>query len=231
MAAILREAAGNGRLGLDELDERLDAVYTAKTYAELAPITQDLPDQIDAPADPAPASAYRDRIGGTPTSQVGIGILGGFQRKGSWVVPAEFTSVTVMGGGELDLREANFAQREVTIRVFAMMGGVQIIVPEDAEVHVNGIGIMGGFDSSGAGAGQPGAPRIIVTGFAFWGGASVERRPPHGKLGDERRGRDRERLERHLERHERHRERHEERHRERLERHRERDERWRGTGG
>ena len=34
-AEVLREAAGEGRLSMTELDERLDAVYEAKTYAEL----------------------------------------------------------------------------------------------------------------------------------------------------------------------------------------------------
>src|SRR6201992_564125 len=43
VANVLREAAGDGRLTMAELDERLDAVYAAKTYAELEPITHDLP--------------------------------------------------------------------------------------------------------------------------------------------------------------------------------------------
>src|SRR3712207_8251572 len=43
VAEILREAAGEGRLDLDELDQRLDATYAARTYADLVPITLDLP--------------------------------------------------------------------------------------------------------------------------------------------------------------------------------------------
>jgi hypothetical protein len=35
---------------------------------------------------------------------------------------------------------------------------------------------MGGFDHSQSGTGQPNAPRVVVTGFAFWGGVSVERK-------------------------------------------------------
>jgi hypothetical protein len=173
VASILRDAAGDGRLDLEELDERLSAVYAAKTYGELEPITHDLPSGTS----PKPVASQSDRIGGVPSSSVAVGILGGFSRKGGWVVPETLTAVAFMGGGELDLREARFAAPEVTIRVFAVMGGVEIIVPEDAEVHVNGIGIMGGFDHRAAGVGVPGAPRIIVTGVAFWGGASVERKP------------------------------------------------------
>lgn len=174
IAAIIREAAAEGRLGLDEVDERLTAVYSAKTYGQLAEVTADLPDIPQAA--PPVQSGRRFEFGATPTSSVGIGILGGFQRRGAWVAPRAFTSVTIMGGGEIDLSEARFAEHDVTVRVVAIMGGVNIIVPEDAEVHVNGLGIMGGFDARAAGPGKPGAPRITITGFAFWGGAGSERK-------------------------------------------------------
>ena len=184
VAAVIREAAAEGRLELAEVDERLGVVYAAKTYGELAEVTADLPATDDARV--PEKGARRFVFGGEPTTSVGIGILSGFQRKGTWVAPRAFTSVTIMGGGEIDLREARFAERDVTIRVVAIMGGVNIIVPEDAEVHVTGLGIMGGFDASGAGPGKPGAPRITVTGFAFWGGAGTERK--HTRAEREARG-------------------------------------------
>jgi hypothetical protein len=108
--------------------------------------------------------------------------LGAFSRKGAWVAPRRFTAVTFWGGGEIDLREARFAEPEVTIRAFALMGGVSVIVPEDAEVNVQGIGIMGGFDDRAGGPGAPGAPRIMVNGVAFWGGVGVERKAPRSEL-------------------------------------------------
>ena len=43
VAEVLRQAAGDGRIDLAELDERLEATYAAKTYGELVPITVDLP--------------------------------------------------------------------------------------------------------------------------------------------------------------------------------------------
>ena len=43
VAEILREAAGEGRLDIDELDQRLESTYAARTYADLVPITFDLP--------------------------------------------------------------------------------------------------------------------------------------------------------------------------------------------
>jgi hypothetical protein len=178
VASILRDAAGEGRLDLEELDERLSAVYAAKTYGDLEPITRDLPSPSDVTA-PAPRG---DRFGGTPTSTMGVAILSGFERKGSWVVPETFNAVAFCGGGVIDLREARFSGPQVTIRAYAVMGGIQVLVPEDAEVHVGGLGIMGGFDTRATGAGRPGAPRIVVTGVAFWGGVAVERKATDAEL-------------------------------------------------
>ena len=179
VAEILRTAATEGRLDLDELDERLAAVYRAKTYADLVPLTRDLP--VGHTAVP-PMAGGADRFGGVPTSTGGVAIMGGFSRKGRWVVPPLFIGFTFWGGGEIDLREARFAEPDVELRLFAVMGGVEVIVPEDAEVIINGVGIMGGFDDRAAGPGQPGAPRIRITGLAFWGGVDVKRLPPKDEL-------------------------------------------------
>jgi Domain of unknown function (DUF1707) len=43
VAERLRTAAGEGRLAADELEERLEAAFAARTEAELAPLVADLP--------------------------------------------------------------------------------------------------------------------------------------------------------------------------------------------
>jgi hypothetical protein len=178
VANVLREAAGDGRLTMDELDERLDAVYAAKTYAELEPITHDLPDSgtVNMPAT-APVLGDPARFGGAPTSSGAFAIMGGFTRKGNWTVPKDFTAFMLMGGGEIDLREARFAEREVSIHIVAIMGGCEVIVPEDATVRVTGIGIMGAFDHSPMGPGTPDGPVITINGVALMGGVDVKRKP------------------------------------------------------
>jgi hypothetical protein len=187
-AEILRQAAGDGRLTLEELDERLDSVYAAKTYAELEPVTRDLPQQGTAHGPSAaaavPAAGGPARFGGEPGSTMAVAIMGGFSRKGDWVVPRQFTAVAFMGGGEIDMRDARFAGQTVTIHTVAIMGGIEITVPHDANVRVTGIGIMGGFDHTASGAGHPDGPTIVVDGVALMGGVEVKRRRPGmaGKL-------------------------------------------------
>jgi hypothetical protein len=174
-ADVLREAAGHGRISMDELDERLELAYAAKTYADLAAVTRDLPGPVQAPGPVQPAMA--GRIGGTPRSKFSIAILSGARRKGRWVVPRNYVGVAVMGGIELDLREAQFSEPEVTIHAYTLMGGIEITVPEDVDVDVSGIAFMGGFDHNASGPGVPGAPRVRVIGFALMGGVDVRRKP------------------------------------------------------
>ncbi|MFD7813210.1 DUF1707 domain-containing protein [Streptomyces sp. NPDC059785] len=204
VAEHLRDALAEGRLDMEEFEERLEATYKARTYGELAPITRDLP--VGAPPappismvkEPAEPGSWGARIvGGEGSSTWGVAVLSGFQRKGRWTAPRRFNCFAFWGGGEVDLREADFADREIVVNCVAVMGGMNVIVPPGVEVVVRGIGVMGGFDHSEEGVpGDPGAPRVVVTGFAFWGGVGVERkltRAERLRLKEERR---REKLER-----------------------------------
>jgi DUF1707 SHOCT-like domain len=175
VAEILREAAGEGRLDIAELDERLEATYAARTYADLVPITQDLPVQASSPQ---PARRPSPLVPG-PASQRHVAILGGFERKGAWVVPQQLSIFAMMGGADLDLREATFAAQEFTITVNCFMGGAQITVGPHVNVVMEGTGIMGGY--SGPGTRVPAeldasSPTLRVRGVAIWGGVSVERK-------------------------------------------------------
>ncbi|MFE7897424.1 DUF1707 domain-containing protein [Streptomyces sp. NPDC057424] len=184
VAGVLRDALAEGRLDMEEFEERLDATYRARTYGELAPITRDLPAEgvtvpsVSLTKDPAAGPDWSGRIvGGEGSSTWAVAVMSGFQRKGHWTMPRRFTCFAFWGGGEIDLREARFADREVEINAIAIMGGVDVIVPPGVEVVVRGIGVMGGFDHREEGVpGEPGAPRVVVTGFAFWGGVGVQRK-------------------------------------------------------
>ncbi|NLU72978.1 DUF1707 domain-containing protein [Streptomyces sp. HNM0575] len=196
VAEVLREALAEGRLGMEEFQERLDDTYRARTRGELVPLVRDLPhyESQNAAASAVPQEAraaegsaapslrkkrrWAERIGGRATSRWGVGIMGGFGRKGEWTVPRVFTGVGLMGGGELDLRDARFEERDVVIRCFALMGGFSVTVPPGVGVEVRGVGIMGGFDSSASGLAEPEAPRVVITGLAVMGGVGVERKLP-----------------------------------------------------
>jgi TM2 domain-containing membrane protein YozV len=66
VAAMVRTAAVDGRLRLDEIDERMDAVFTARTHGELAAVIADI---VPAPA-PTPPAARTPVYASGPTSRV-----------------------------------------------------------------------------------------------------------------------------------------------------------------
>ncbi len=198
VAQVLQAAMDEGRLTPVELQERLETLYKSKTLSELEPLTWDLPGHRDlVPRTPAPGQgpgpvpvasgqvgsgevasvpgAAVNRIGGTPTSGVAIGIMSGATRAGNWVVPAQFSAVAIMGGVDIDLTQARFAESQVTITALALMGGIDIVVPDDVTVVVNGIGFMGSFEDNARVQGTPGGPVIKINGLALMGGVDVHR--------------------------------------------------------
>jgi len=88
VAERLREAAGDGRLDTDELSQRLEAAFAARTYADLVPLTHDLPEER---ADDEP-SARSPRVGGRPGPRWSFAMMGGARRGGRWVVPTRYTA-------------------------------------------------------------------------------------------------------------------------------------------
>ena len=180
VAEILREAAGEGRLDLDELDERLESAYAAKTYADLMPITADLPlrgrENLPGPVSPGPAlpAARHDTT---------LAFMGGSSRKGLWEVGATHTAFAMWAGITLDLREARLTSRETVIYANAIWAGIDIIVNEHTHVIVDGIGIMGGFEQARdkvAPVVGPESPVVRVKGIALMAGVSVQRKPMPG---------------------------------------------------
>jgi hypothetical protein len=166
-ATALRDAAGEGRLTLEELAERLDAAIGATTREELESLTADLPVSTTAAA-PAAARAH----------EWVVGILGGGNRKGRWHVARRTTVVNVMGGADLDLRDALVDGAEIEIVVLSLMGGSDIVVPEGVAVDLGGFAVMGGNDLKATGP-RPrrGAPVVRVRAYSVMGGTDVRTKP------------------------------------------------------
>ncbi|HYH34991.1 MAG TPA: DUF1707 domain-containing protein [Nocardioides sp.] len=181
VAELLRDAAGEGRLDMDELDERLEATYAAKTYADLVPITIDLPGHRDQPAPRDVPAVPRETLPATASFENSLAVMGGCSRKGAWLVPERHNAFTLMGGVDLDLREATFAARETTIYANAVMGGIDITVDARTHVIVEGVGIMGAFEQ--ARDKVPAeltaeSPVVRVKGLALMAGVTVTRKGP-----------------------------------------------------
>lgn len=184
VANQLREALAEGRVTPAEHSERLERVYDATTRGDLVPLTEDLPAVPDTPSrevptagmSAAPRPVYgRERVGGKPTGGFSVAIMGGSNRTGNWIVPRHYVCVAVMGGVELDLREARFAAGEVTIHANTLMGGIEITAPDDIEVRIHGIGVMGDYGTEGEPPSvlESGTPVVHVVGVALMAAVEV----------------------------------------------------------
>lgn len=162
-----------------ELERRLDLAYAARARHELEALVEGLPEPSDETAPSrAPAAAVEPRRPHAESEMIGA-IMGGSERKGRWTPPRRLRVFALMGGVELDFREATFATAEVSVTVAAVMGGVEIVVPPGVRVEWNGIAIMGGFGSPDLGRPpRSDAPVIRINGLVLMAGLDVVERLP-----------------------------------------------------
>lgn len=175
-ARLVQAAVGDGRLTPAQGTERLAGIVAAVHREELQAYTQDL-EVSPSRRPPGEYGAQAATGAESPTSS--FSLLRATVRRGEWAPGPEHSVLAFMGGAELDLRHARLDPQGTTIRAFAIMGGVVIIVGPDVEVRCDGRGAMGGFaDLSGPTTTPPpfGAPPLHVTGAAIWGGVEIRRR-------------------------------------------------------
>ncbi|MBW0018289.1 MAG: DUF1707 domain-containing protein [Mycobacterium sp.] len=168
IAQLLAYAAEQGRLELNEYEERLTKAYTATTYQEL--------DQLRADLAVSPVNPRRGGKCNPAPSTLLLALLSGFERRGRWNVPRKLTTFTFWGSGVVDLRYADFTSTEVEIHAYSIMGAQTFLVPPEVNVEIYGHGVMGNFDRQVLGEGVPGAPTVRVSGFSLWGGVGIKRK-------------------------------------------------------
>jgi hypothetical protein len=173
---LLRVAAGDGRLSAEELDDRLERALTARTYAELAALTADLPATPGAVVVPPGAGAATV----TPKDLVRIHVRGSSaSRDGHWVVPKELDVKVVGGAVTLDFTEAVITQPLLRITAEVKGGGLMLITRPGIVVDAGDIALNGGGVTlpEPPGPGVPVQLRIEITG-SVRGGAITAGPPP-----------------------------------------------------
>jgi hypothetical protein len=155
--AELREHAVAGRLTLEEFGERVDQAYAARTRGELDVVQRDLP----------AASVVR-----APTRRFALAVMGGLTWRGRFRLPQQSTVVAVMGGANIDLRSAQVESPEITLRTWAIMGGVNVTLPPNVEADLGGFSLMGGRNDQTRRPRHP-AARVRIRAYSLMGGVNV----------------------------------------------------------
>lgn len=174
-AEILRYATGEGRLTMEELDERLDAVYASRTHRELERLVADV---VVPGGETAPVGMTKRmpvRRGETGSNWL-VSVMSGHDRKGRWLVGRNLKVINIMGGADLDLNDAELADDVVEMTVFSLMGGADVRVPEGLNVECSEFAFMGGNGIKlGDNRPTPGGPTLRLRVISIMGGTDVKR--------------------------------------------------------
>lgn len=170
--ARLQEAVGEGRLTLDEFQERVDGVLRARRYGEVAPYLADLPPAPGGgpptpPAVPAPVPEVAELRT----------VASALRRTGRWTVPRQLRVSSRAGGVKLDFTEAVIGHPVVEVVLDVWAGGTTLVLPPGATVDVDGVEMYAGglkvhkkVPQAPAGAG---GPHFVVTGSQKAGGLTI----------------------------------------------------------
>jgi len=183
VADVLNTAYADGRITLDELNERLDVTWRARTFGELVPVTADLMPvaRHDQYVSPTPSRPLVDPTT-TNTTDSFTSIMSTARRQGPWRVSRRISGTVIMGDAKIDLRQATFDAERCELNISCIMGDVKIWVPEGVSVRDETSAIMGDHKLSGVRAETSGGPLLVVRGFILMGDLTVYG-PDHVSLG------------------------------------------------
>jgi hypothetical protein len=166
----LRVAAGDGRLTAEELDERLEIAFNAKTYGELATLTSDLP----VSGGPGEAVAVPVK----PKDIVRISCTSGHAtRDGRWAVPRRMEVKVTSGSVKLDLTEAIITHNVLDIAAEVRSGHLRLITKPGIAVDTDEVVVRSGNIKIKApwGTGVPATLQVNISGRV--GSGNIVARP------------------------------------------------------
>ncbi|WP_344488867.1 DUF1707 domain-containing protein [Nonomuraea monospora] len=154
----LQQAFSEGRLNRSELEERLGAALSAKTYGDLLELITDLP-AVQPQADGVVELGSKN---------------GNVKRSGDWAVPRRLRVASKYGSVELDFTEAVIPHQVVDVELDLTYGSAKIILPEGAVANVDGFQADWGHPSTKVPSRpRPGVLCVVITGRAKYGGLTV----------------------------------------------------------
>lgn len=178
VAEVLNAAFAEGRITQDEHSERMDALWQAKTFGELTPLTEDLMPHgpihhLPAPVNGQGAGLVVDPSNAHQNPDSITCVMGDVKRQGHWRLRRRTTGLVLMGDVKLDLTEAVMEAAECTIAIPCIMGDVTITVPDGVNVRNETTTILGDTKIRGLAPAPAGAPTIVLRGMVLMGDVKV----------------------------------------------------------
>jgi hypothetical protein len=104
-----------------------------------------------------------------------VGLIGGVKRRGAWRMSRHLIAVSLLGGVNADLTEAEFDTTESILTKVSLVGGVSMTVPQDVDVEVGGFQLFGGSKVEQAHRTGPATHTVRVRNYGLFGGVRVDR--------------------------------------------------------
>lgn len=170
----LSDAFAQDQLGLDEFEARVDRAYQASTEPGLRALVKDL-----APLRAPPRAELIVAAPAASATPGALALLGNVERRGQFRLVNGYRATSVLGNIELDLRDALLSEGITELRVRAVLGNIEIIVPPQLAVECEGSGILASFASLNRlpAEGAAGGPVLRIVGSAVLGNVEIRTLP------------------------------------------------------
>lgn len=169
--ARLSDAFAQDALTLDELERRLSAVYAAGDRAALHALLADLPSPAVVRADATRGTRRSPTDPDEPHERVSA-VLSNVERT-VFEVPARLEVRATFANVELDLRGARFGPGVTEISVRAVLGNIEIRLPDGVAVDNRGGGVLGSFECRTPSRVAAHAPMVRIVGRAVLGAVTI----------------------------------------------------------
>lgn len=155
--------------GVNEFDALLADLGVTRAERALVRVAPELPVAADL-AEPSPLTPQPERVA--------LSVLGNVERRGAFALPRLGKALSLLANLELDLRDITFPRGVTELRVSAVLGNVEIIVPPNIAVETDGSGILGSFASVARHPIDPrGEPVLRIRGNAILGSVEIRTMP------------------------------------------------------
>lgn len=125
----------------------------ARVQSDLDRVLADLP---EPPQASSPAVPTCDRV---------VAVLGNTEQRGRWRPAPRLRAIAVMGSAKVDLRDAVSDDGTFDVDAYAIMGTVEVIVPDGSAVTVDGFIVMD--DRQNTTSEPAGGPAVRVRGYGL----------------------------------------------------------------
>jgi hypothetical protein len=170
----LQDHYAKSHLEVEDFERLVEMAERASTDEELVRLFDGLPPLEEVAL--VPAGRLTTTIGAT---------LGATSRRGRWRVPKLVKAKATLGSVELDFTDAELQLGETVVEVRALLGSIEITVPEGLAVECEGSAILGSFDHVAQTAASRRDQRVLrIVGTATLGSVDVKVRRKDGVLAE-----------------------------------------------